>query len=242
MSERPHAPSSRKRRDARAAGRVARSAVLSRAAVVTAGLVALVASATAAADRLLRFSASATRRAFAPTPHLGDALRDAFELVVSLSVPLVATAIAAAFVATYLQVGRLFTVGAAVPDGSRLSPTSRRLREPVAWATLGASILAPCLAALVLLWTADTHLVPLFDAAKRGAGPTVGTLARVARDLFEPALAALLLLGLGDLLWRRHVHHLDLRMSEAERRDELHEQHSDPGIRARRRGRWRSLR
>lgn len=244
MSEPTEAPTPRRVAEARRRGEVACSRALTGAAALAGGGLAL----AVGGDGLLSGLAGVVRRgleaALDPTRSPAGALVDAAGEVSRLSALPALAAAAAGAAAGLLQTGGLLAPSAAAPRPERLDP-SRGLagllsRERLALTGLG--VLQACLVlALALGWL-------------RGAAPALAALPRTATataalagagallaSLALRLLAALLLLGVADLLLTRWRHRRRLRMTRSEVRREEREDEGDPRHRADRQRRHRAL-
>jgi len=236
-------PTPRRLREARGRGEVARSADLSAAAALAGGLAALSVCGpgmTGALARALR--AALAGAATAPTDPAGR-ISDALALVLRLSLPIGACALAGGALATGLQTGFGFFPGALRPKLERLDPV-RGLRRICAPAQLGRAALAlgkgTALIALLALWWRD-EARPLASLPRAAApGALAGGLALLVPLALRLA-AALAVIGAVDLALERRRLRRTLMMSRDEVRRELREDEGDPDRKAERRRVHRAL-
>jgi flagellar biosynthetic protein FlhB len=228
VEERTEAPTAKRIAEARRAGDIPRSPLLTwafvLACVVIAGRIVLPLS-------LERFEAGfdlsiATIRGtsgLGPTELLSEVLASAAEGAIYLLL----VAVVAAFAAAFVQVGPLFTFE---PLASPL-----RLRFGDRWLDGAVSTLAAAVLFVAGGWFAFAHAGDLAALLTLGPRP----LARGAGALLESAawlaVAVLAAVGALDLLWRRARHLQSLKMTRTERRRADREEHGDPIARANRR-------
>ncbi|MGC3997863.1 MAG: EscU/YscU/HrcU family type III secretion system export apparatus switch protein [Anaeromyxobacter sp.] len=242
MTSRTEEPTPRRLREARRRGQVAASRELTAAAALAGGLLALAATAPwVGAALLAQLREGLARAVLAPTAP-GPALTGAAAAVMRLVLAPCLGALVAGALAGAAQSGFLFSPGALRPRLSRLSPAAglRRLVTPAQLAGVALGLLkAALLLAVAWRWAraeapgvlALARLEP--DAAWRWLPALAGLLARLA--------AALVALGLLDLLLARRRHRRGLRMTRDEVRREHREDEGDPALRAERRRLGRAL-
>ncbi len=200
-------------------------------ALVRAGLTAAAVSVGSGTASALRGGASLPSSN--PLLLLAEPARDA---AFALLVPLLA-AFAAASLAGLVQVGPMFASAAVAPDLHRLAPAERlrALLSAERWLELGWSALKLAL----LLGAAALVLAPsvrgLFALPLGGGQRAAAVLGAVAIDFAVRMGAALLAVGLLDLVVRRAQHARQLRMSRRELAEELRESSGAPEQRERRR-------
>ncbi len=212
-------------REARAEGRVARSAVLTAACSVgaTAGLVAFAAP---WGWQVLRSFTGVVLHGAGMVRVPGDIAwltQPAVAVFLVLVVPVAAMAAAGAALGGFLQVGPLWALGAVAPDSARLRP--RGLDAP---GLLVGSFLA---AGLVLLGLdALVGAVPLAGAAW-SPGTAASAIAGALGTLGARVLALSAVLGGLDFLWRRQRLRHTLRMTRSEWVRSQREDAGDPQVR-----------
>lgn len=235
-------PTPRRLREARRRGEVARSAELSGAAALVAGLAAVVVTGAAAAAELGRLLRSGLSLAGTGATEPIAMLREATGAVVRLTLPAALAALVAGGAIAAFQAGGVFSLEALRPRLDRVDPVRglRRLLEPfqLLRAALG---VAKAVALLVLLgaWLRE-EAAGLAELARVG---TAG-LFRAAPALSALALRlalAFMLFGALDWALARRRHLRALRMTREEVRREQKEDEGAPEHRAERRRRHRAI-
>ena len=237
--ERTEKATPRKRERARERGEVARSPDLSGAAVLGAGMVAVLATGSA----IVGAAAARMRETLAAIAHPGSVtsaaglnglMHGALSTLLATVAPVAGACLVAALVAGAGQAGLRPAVQALKPDFRRLNPASglRNLLGPnlpfeaakavVKVAAVGA------VAALALL-PGLTNL-----ASMVGISPySLGALsASRAAAVAVPALAAYLVIGVIDYVWKRIRHERGLRMSKQEVKEEARQYGVSQEVRA----------
>jgi type III secretion protein U len=242
---RTEAPTPRRLREARARGEVARSADLTAAAALAGGLAGLALfgpGIVAGLARAIRAAAAASATAAGPTDPLA-AIREALALVLRLSLPTGACAVAAVALSGGLQTGFALSLAAARPRLDRLDPFRgiARLADPaqLARAALGLAK-AGVVAALLAGWWpgAARALAALPRASAPGA---LAAAVPLLAGLTLRVAVALAVVGTADVLLERRRLARSLRMTREEVRRELRDDEGDPARRAERRRAHRAL-
>ncbi len=242
-ARRTEPPTPRRLREARARGEVARSVDLSAAAALGGGLVALSVCGSSIAATLARALRDALAGAATAPIDPAGRVSDALALVLRLSLPVGACALAAGALAAALQTGFGFFPGVLRPRLTRLDPL-RGVRRLCAPAQLGRAALAlgkaTVLAALLAFWWRDAarELAALPRSTALGALP--GGLALVAPLALRLAVA-LAVIGALDLALERRRLRRALMMSRDEVRRELRDDEGDPDRKGERRRVHRAL-
>lgn len=241
MSEATEAPTPRRRAEARRRGEAACSRVLTGAAGLAAGALALRAS----GEDLLRGLAGQVRGGLAaaldPCTSPAGAILDAAWAVLRLGAAPAVVAAAAAVATGLVQTGGLVAPAGAAFRPERLSPWRGLAgifsRERAGQATLGV-LQAIAVLGLVLAWARGA--APALAALPR-AGATAAALPPLLGPLALRLLLALLALGAADLLLVRWRHARRLRMTRQEVRREQREDQGDPRHRSARQQRHRAV-
>lgn len=240
-TNRTEAPTPRRLAQARARGEVACSRELTGAVALAAGWLAALACGPSLLGELHRLLRQQLSAALSPGRAPSAALYEAAGAVARLSALPCLAALLAALVAGLLQTGGLMAPAAAAPRLERLDP-GRGLARLVSLDRLAATGLgllkAAAVAGLAYHWAHGA--APALAALPRSANP-LATLPALLGPLLTRLLAALLLLGLVDLLLARRRHQRALRMSRDEVRREQREEEGDPSHRGERRRRHRAL-
>ena len=247
--ERTEPPGALRRRAAREAGMVARSAELPAALALLGGVAALAllgASLWDAAGAVLRqFLAAAgspERAAHAPGSAAGTAAGAALGHVLRLAWPVAAFGLAAAAGGILAQGGVRLAPRALLPDASRVVPRWNRFARRACSVEAAFNLVKELLKVALIGAVAVAAVGAVLDrlpGAPLAAGGAV--LARAALRGGGLTGAALLALALLDYSFRRYRLHLRLRVAPRELREERRRQEGDPAVRARLRARMREL-
>lgn len=239
ITERTEPPTRLRLAEARKRGQVPRSADLTTAAVLLAGMVALMLSGSRLADELIRMTASLLSfdlplpdRA-APAPPLWTALAP----VLWALVPFWASIVMAAAVAGVAQVGLPAGGEVIQPRAERLSPAAglRRLvsgRGPVRAALALAKLAA---VALVSFATIRSQLPRIEAASGAGVGEQAAAAGRMLGHLSLRVVGVLAALSAVDWVYQRYQHRRDLMMTRREVAEDLRKMEGDPLVQSRRR-------
>lgn len=223
-------PTPRKREKARREGWVARSPDLCGASVILAGTAALLLFGEGVGERIGdSLSSGLGGLAGFEDPLAGMVAVGETLLLVLGPLGLVLGAVAVA--AGLAQGGWALNLRNVRPDPSRLGPGGKAGER---WVRTGLGVLKILAVAAVVLWTAHDAVVAFLEeppGGPRGLGGWWGQA--VAWVLFRGA-AALLFLGVLDLLYRQARLERDLGMSRSEAVEELRENEGDPHVRRRR--------
>lgn len=242
-ARRTEQPTPRRLREARRRGEVARSLDLSAAGALAAGVAALSVFGPGMAGALARALRRTLANAGTAPPDPAGSLSDALGLVLRLSLPVCASALAGAALAAALQTGFALFPGLLRPRLDRLDPL-RGLRRLCSPAQAGRAALAlgkaVALVAILALWWRDAARTLASLPRAGGAGAISAGFALVAPLAFRLA-AALGLLGLLDLALERRRLRRALMMTRDEVRRELREDEGDPEHKAERRRVHRAL-
>lgn len=243
--ERTEPPGERRRRAAREAGMVARSAELPAALALLGGVAALAllgASLWAAAGSVMRqfLAAAGSPEGAAAAP--GGAAGAALGHVMRLAWPVAAFGLAAAAGGNLAQGGVRLAPRAIMPDAGRVAPRwsrfARRACSVEAAFNLVKELLKVAIVGAIAVAAVGAALDRLPGAPLAAGG---AALARAALRSGSQAAAALLALALLDYSFRRYRLHLRLRVAPRQLREERRRQEGDPAVRARLRARMREL-
>jgi len=239
ITERTEPPTRLRLAEARKRGQVPRSADLTAAAVLLAGVGALALSGPGLADELIRMTASLLSFDSPPTDRaaLAAPLWTAVAPVLWALVPFWAAIVVAAAVAGVAQVG--LAVGSDVirPRAERLSPGAglRRLisgRGPVRAALAMAKLAA---VTLVSFTTIRSQLPRIEAASGAGVGEQAAAAGRMMGHLSLRVVVLLAALSAVDWLYQRYQHRRDLMMTRREVAEDLRKMEGDPLAESRRR-------
>ncbi len=242
--ERPHPPTPRRRREARDAGQVARSAELTSwvafvcLVLVLPKLFHLEVSLAMGLWTLLQQAASGPRPS-AALRGLGQGLWVSLEM----ASPLVGVYFTAAFLAGAAQVGLRASAGPLRPRLSRISPLegARRIASlRGAWQLAKAII--KLVAASWLAWRAiDTMTQAVVGSAQLSLSASVATSGGTTLRFLETVGIVGVGLAAADYAYQRRQHLNQLRMTRQEMKEELRRTEGDPLIRQRIRAQQRKL-
>jgi len=228
----------RRLREARARGEVAHAPMLTAAAALGGGAIAIAATARPAAARLIALArqawgaaaggaATGGASAGGAATAAGDAARELAATLLGLVGPVAAAAFGAALIVGLAQTRFNFAWGA----------LGRRRDEPEPWAATSFAAAA----ALVLLFVAGGRALFAALARSDGTAAAASVTAAALGSLGARAIVIVALAGLGELAWRRAQLAEALSMSRAEAERERREDEGDPRLRAEQRRRQRAL-
>lgn len=230
-------PTPKRLREARARGEIARSPDLTGAAIMLAVLATLAPAAAVLISAFGSFfrvaSEWATRPELSPVS-AGTAIDLAFTAFMRASALPLGIAFATALVATYVQVGAVFTLTPVLPDLARLSPVPglKRLFGTAQLVDLAKSLLKFAVV-LALGYAVVARAAPaLLDTARREPAQIAATWADILTSLGLRAGLALLAFGAIDLAHRWFQQRAKLKMTRDEVKREHREEEGDPHHRA----------
>lgn len=238
--QRTEPPTPRRLREARRQGEVARSRIVTAAAIVAAAAATLTWQAAAwgrALSAMLR-DALAAAAGHDATPEsllraLGASAADAAWLVL----PLLAAIVGAALIAAFLQVGAVFAWDPILPRLRRIDLPGgiARMLSPAAGLDL-LKLTAAIAAMAALVWLALRRVLPdAVGAVDHGPDATVRVLLHGVEWLAASGLPVLAALAAVDLLLQRRRHLAGLRMTREQVLREHREDEGDPLHKAARR-------
>jgi flagellar biosynthetic protein FlhB len=172
------------------------------------------------------------------TPSMVVQLGEAGALLSHLLGPVLGGALAGALLAAVAQVGVRLRVGAAERASGERPSAGGLLRERML--DLGLAALFACTLAACAAWLLAPSLRGVLALPSAGPAFAGQALLALGRETWPAWAAALLAIGLVDLLQRRLRHALRLRMSRTEQRDEQRETEGDQHVRAARAQRMRA--
>jgi type III secretion protein U len=240
VSAKTEQPTPQKLREARRNGNVARSRMLSSAAVTAGGCAGLLMCAPEAAVRLQEWTTSIFTNPSRPLS--GVALEGGRILLGWIGPPLLGAFLAAAIAATAMA-GMEFRPGLLAPQFERIHPgkgfgrvfSSRQLLDT------GKNLLVSCAIAILLAWVLADAARDAFRAPwLEGSRSMLAILDPLQTALVKLCLVVLALGGL-DYLLARHRHLADLRMTRDEVKQEYRNNEGDPHHKAKRKALHRAL-
>lgn len=244
--ERTEAATPRRRQEARERGHVARSADLTTAVVLLAGILALEFMGRRYVNGLAASTVGILER-LADVDGLPEnllALMGATTLTaLSGLLPLILAVFAAALVANFLQVGFLVTGDALLPKLERLDPLAGlqrifSIRAAVRLASGLVKLAAVGIVVYASIWSERAALLSLSEVEFQQA---VAFGVGLGLTVSLRAAMVLLFLAILEYGYQRWQYERDIRMSRSEIREELKRYEGDPKIRERRRAIQRQL-
>jgi flagellar biosynthesis protein FlhB len=224
--ERTEKATPRKREDARKKGQVARSADLSGAVVLLAGLFAVGVTGSSIAQRMGEAMRAALALGAQPdvvsASTIGQIFMDAGSQVALAVAPVAGACALAALVVSAGQVGLRPMPGALKPDPKRLNPVqgAKNIFGPNALFETGKNLAKVGVVATVVLAALLPNITQ--TAALVGMSPIelASRLAHDVRGIATRAAVAYLLIGIVDLVYQRWRHEKSLRMDKQEVKEE----------------------
>lgn len=239
---RTEAPTPRRLRQARRRGEVARSAELSGAAALAAGVAALALHGPRLTEELLGLMRAALAGAVESGTTPSEAIRHAAGAVLQLALPVALAPLLAGAGASALLAGPIFSVEPLAPRLERVDPF-RGLRRLLAPEQLLRAALGIAKAAVLLLllggWLREAS--PALAQLPRGAPGALLRAAPLLSGIAVRLVVAFAGFGLLDAALARARHLRALRMTKEEVRREAKEDEGDPSRRAERRRLHRAL-
>lgn len=240
MSEKTEQATPKRLRKAREDGQVAKSAEFTGALVMAAAFGALIATGPMILEELVAFTLDTITLATSPEPtpeQIQGHLFAALETLARCIAPVLAVAFATAALISYVQVGALFTLKPVIPDASKLD-MSKGLKNLMNKDK--AVMLVKNLVKIGLMtaigYTLISGLVPnLLRTPRSNLSASTALLREGVFSLSVTMIAAMLALGIADLVWQRHKHKKSLMMSKDEVTREHKESEGDPMLKGKRR-------
>jgi type III secretion protein U len=223
-------PSSKRLREARERGEVARSRALSGIAPTAAGLIVLLGQLPEQGRLLARSTRAALIDATALRTSPTVALHRSLELGLAILVPVLLAAMAAAVVAGAVQVGIQLNLALVGPKLERLDPAAglKKLFSARSAVEVLRSLVALAIVSAIAVSLVRQNLGGLVAGLQQpGALAMLAALSPVA-ELARKSAIALLVLGGLDLVYQRHAHHQGLMMSREEKKQEHKSSEGDP--------------
>jgi flagellar biosynthetic protein FlhB len=231
-------PTPKRREEARAQGQVPQSVEVTAAAVLLAAVVVMShrgpALVGALREMMRRSLLAASASDFTPA-QMGEVMRQLAGDTVSTVWPILAVTGSVGLAVTIAQVGFRFLPKRILPDATKISPANGFTRI---FSKRGAVEILKALLKIALVGWITWHLVlgiadrivPLAASAPREI------LAVAGRELARTvawATGAISVLAAFDYAWQRRQHHLSLRMTKSEVKDERRQAEGDPQMKQR---------
>lgn len=239
MSEKTEEATPKKKRQAREEGNVAKSGEFTGALVATMAVAVVGLWTGELITRAMRLFQTAASYASKPHPDPSHAIPFLYaaglELFYMIGPVLVVGFVAAAFF-NYVQIGALFSPKVLVPQLNRLDPAGgfKKMFAPAKLVDLAKNVGKLSISG-ILGWIIVRDALPaLLQMPRFGLWDAMVVLGDLALRLCAFLVGALLLFGVVDLIWQRHKHGKDLRMSKDEVKREYKESEGDPQIKSKR--------
>jgi len=229
----------KRRQDARKKGQIAKSTDLNGAVVLIAALGSLAVFGPHIANGL----GDTMRGMLADAGHpdkagggsgLGSLAGTAGMAMAMAIAPVALSCFAAALVVNLGQVGLRLNAAGLKPDFKRLNPVqgAKNLLGPNGWVELAKAIVKVTVVGAIAAMALLPNMTKL--ASMTGIEPPAfgAAIAKLSAGIAWKAAAAYLLIGAVDLLWQRHKHEKQLRMTKEDVKREHKEEQLSPELRA----------
>jgi len=230
-------PTARRREEAREEGQIARSADLTAALALLAGLLLIKTFGRDMVGTLLGLTQALGRPPGVASSDLLPWIETVGRATAEMMLPFLALLLVITVAGTAAQSGLLLTWKRLTPKPERVSPVSgfKRLFSADALTRLGLGLLKVACVAGVAYLTMAGRLGTVLSTGGLHAAGVLGLSANLLYDLALRLAAVLLVLGLVDYLIQRWRLERQLRMTKQEVRDELKRMEGDPLVKHRRR-------
>jgi len=244
--EKTEAPTAKRRQEAREKGQVGKSADLSAAVGLMAGLTLLDIYGRSFLDKfmdIMRRSFALDQVALAESSILDEAWRLGLHHCWAMLAPFFIVLLVVAIVINLLQVGFVLSAGPITPSLEKISPLSgfKRLFSSRTAVRLIMSLAKVGIIATIAYYTIKSYLPGLLGLSGLTFSEVVGRGASLVFSLGMRMASVLLLLALLDLAYQKWQTWKDQKMTKQELREELKRMEGDPIMRQRRRAVARQL-
>ncbi|MFP4198011.1 MAG: flagellar biosynthesis protein FlhB [Halanaerobium sp.] len=170
-------------------------------------------------------------------------LYDAFFAVIESIYPIMIVTAAAGILVNFLQVGALFTTKPLVPDLKKVDPIkgAKNIFSLKGFVELLKSLFKLTVIALISYQFLMSNLEIFEKSINQGLSQSLVAIADLISRMAFAIIAALIFLGVLDLLYQRWQHTKDLKMSKYEVKQERKEMEGDPMIQQQRKQRQREM-
>lgn len=235
----------RKRQEAFEAGRFARSADLSAAVLLFAGILVI----RFMGDKFISGMSSVMRTLLGttPSPNPRDALHDALTIalpqVVGILGPILLVMALTAFFVMALQVGFRITFKPLTPNLGKLNPIAGfgRLLGGSNWFQLGMNMIKLVLVSSIIYTRISEQLPLIVSIFGYGFPENMRVAWGIIYDLALRVAAAMLVLAIADWIYHKWKFERDIRMSKQEIKDEGKRSEGDLEVKAKRRALARKM-
>lgn len=229
--EKTEQPTAKKLKDARQKGQIVQSKDFNSVVSLLAVFVALSGMWTFFADKIFAFFFSAAESI--STPEVAPVLFiDSLKFILELSLPLLAVALVTGLIASYAQVGFLFTAEPLKPQFSRINPlkglknifSSRALAELVKSVAKAALILYVCYLYI------DGRMTEIAMTVKMDAPSIIYLLWDILFNVIIRCSVILFLIAVFDYEFKRRKNKKELMMTKQEVKQEYKQSEGDPQL------------
>ncbi|NTV51413.1 MAG: flagellar biosynthesis protein FlhB [Candidatus Firestonebacteria bacterium] len=236
----------KKRREARAEGKVARSQELASSVNLMVGVAMIFLTGAFASHTLKTY----TVKVFAQMSTLPGDLQEMMPFLMqagiaslTLMAPILAALLVAGLLINYGQVGFQFSGDALIPKADRLNPLNgfKRIFSAKGWVELLKAAVKIALSGAIA-WSVFSRRLP--ELILTTQAPLIAGLNRSGDMLWEMAWKVglfFLVLGAADYAWQKYEFEKNLKMTKQEIRDEYRQTEGDPMVKSKRRSKHRRL-
>ncbi|MFP4020047.1 MAG: flagellar biosynthesis protein FlhB [Halanaerobium sp.] len=170
-------------------------------------------------------------------------LYDAFFAIIETIYPVMIVAAAAGVLVNYVQIGALFTTKPLVPDLKKVDPIkgAKNIFSLKGFVELLKSLFKLAVIAAIAYRFLMGNLDVFQNSIHQGLDESLVAIAGLIARMAFAIIAALIILGVLDLLYQRWQHNKDLKMSKYEVKQERKEMEGDPMIQQQRKQRQREM-
>lgn len=172
-----------------------------------------------------------------------EILYDAFFSVIEKIYPIMIVTAAAGILVNFLQIGALFTTKPLVPDLKKVDPIkgAKNIFSLKGVVELLKSLFKLALIAVIAYRFLMGNLDIFQKSINQGLEEALSAIAHLISRMAFAVIIALIILGILDLLYQRWQHNKDLKMSKYEVKQERKEMEGDPMIQQQRKRRQREM-
>jgi flagellar biosynthetic protein FlhB len=240
LGDKTEMPTSRRRREARGRGQIAKSQDFGSAVDLAGGFIALLllgGSIVGGLTALLRYVLDDRTSGAAMDPaSLDGVLRLAAVQLAVITGPFLLVMFAISYFAQFMQVGWLFTLQPLQPKLSRLNPVTglSRLfsrRNAVKTAVGAAKMIVIGAVGIIVV---RSHMAEIAALPRLTAAAAFMVTGQIIADMCIWMLAIMLIIGITDFIYQRWQHTKDLKMTKQEIKDEFRSMEGDVETKGRR--------
>lgn len=166
------------------------------------------------------------------------ALWAGLKLFILALAPLLGVMVLVAFAANYVQVGSLFAPEAVKPDLKKINPVEgfkNKFFKMKSYIELGKTILKIIITATVVGYVLSGSVSDLIKLTQQPIPVAVAFIVNLVLEIFFTVGLAFLIIGGADYFLQYFMHRKELKMTKQEVKEEWKEMEGDPYIKARRR-------